>query len=341
MTGALDAALAAVLVWLAWRCMASTDLFRVVVLFIAFGLVLALAWVRLDAPDIALAEAAIGAGLTGALLLDAVSFLLSALLIQRGVRHRPAVERTSRPTLKGDIVEGARVVFHDAVLRSILLLAWAGAAFAMVPEGLAVTYARRLGYGPLATGVLTAAIPAGLVVGALVIGRMMGPRTRVRIMRPLAAVSFVPLVLTAMFAEPNVWTTLLTPRSLGLVLVLASATAAYALEPAGEEFQVNSYTTSIQYGPSVSSDSDGDFALRCNTGLVDLEPLGEEQVAGGQPEEGEAGGQPGKRAGEQVRREEVEIRKAAAQPRRRLRPTVLHSFDSLTMECARNPLHGR
>jgi uncharacterized MnhB-related membrane protein len=36
---------------------------------------MALAWARLGAPDIALAEAAIGAGLTGALLLDAVGHL--------------------------------------------------------------------------------------------------------------------------------------------------------------------------------------------------------------------------------------------------------------------------
>ena len=35
----------------------------------------ALAWARLAAPDIGLAEAAIGAGLTGALLLDAYGVL--------------------------------------------------------------------------------------------------------------------------------------------------------------------------------------------------------------------------------------------------------------------------
>ncbi len=43
------------------------------VLFIAFGLLLALVWVRLGAPDVALAEAAIGAGVAGALLLLAAS----------------------------------------------------------------------------------------------------------------------------------------------------------------------------------------------------------------------------------------------------------------------------
>lgn len=133
----------------------------------------------------------------GALLLDAVSFAASAAFIVRGVKHRPAVARDSRPTLRSDVVDGARVVFTAPVLRSILLLAWAGAAFALVPEGLAVTYAREEGYGPLATGLLTAASPAGLVVGALVIGRLLAPRQRVRLMVPLALWTFVPLVLTA------------------------------------------------------------------------------------------------------------------------------------------------
>lgn len=71
----LDGLLGLTLLWLAGRALTSPDLFRAVVLFIAFGLLLALVWVRLDAPDIALAEAAIGAGLTGALLLSALARL--------------------------------------------------------------------------------------------------------------------------------------------------------------------------------------------------------------------------------------------------------------------------
>lgn len=69
----LDALLGVTLVWLAWRVLAVGDLFRAVILFIVFGMLMALAWARLGAPDIALAEAAIGAGITGALLLDAVA----------------------------------------------------------------------------------------------------------------------------------------------------------------------------------------------------------------------------------------------------------------------------
>jgi energy-converting hydrogenase B subunit D len=72
---AFDLLLIAALVWSAARALAVADLFRGVVLFIVFGLLMALAWARLGAPDIALAEAAIGAGLTGALLLDAVGHL--------------------------------------------------------------------------------------------------------------------------------------------------------------------------------------------------------------------------------------------------------------------------
>ena len=61
--------------WLSWRALASQNLFKAIVLFIAFGLLMSLAWVRLGAPDVALAEAAIGAGLTGALLMAALAQL--------------------------------------------------------------------------------------------------------------------------------------------------------------------------------------------------------------------------------------------------------------------------
>ena len=67
-----DVLLIALLLVLAWQAIGGASLFRSVVLFIAYGLVMALAWVRLGSPDIALAEAAIGAGLTSVLLLAAV-----------------------------------------------------------------------------------------------------------------------------------------------------------------------------------------------------------------------------------------------------------------------------
>lgn len=84
---ALDAGLSLTLIWVAWQMLAvrEGELFLAVVLFIAFGLLLAVAWVRLRAPDVALAEAAIGAGITSALLLVTLARLRST---QRArVRH--------------------------------------------------------------------------------------------------------------------------------------------------------------------------------------------------------------------------------------------------------------
>ncbi len=68
---ALDGLLVFLLLALAARVLTTRDLFEATVLFIAFGLTLALTWARLGAPDLALAEAALGAGVTGALLLNA------------------------------------------------------------------------------------------------------------------------------------------------------------------------------------------------------------------------------------------------------------------------------
>lgn len=71
MNAAFDLLLAAALLWSGLRCLTVRRVDRAIVLFIVFGLLMALVWARLAAPDIGLAEAAIGAGLTGALLLDA------------------------------------------------------------------------------------------------------------------------------------------------------------------------------------------------------------------------------------------------------------------------------
>lgn len=54
------------------------DAFAAVIGFVVYGLLLAIAWVRLSAVDVALTEAAIGGGMTGMLMLGAVARLRSA-----------------------------------------------------------------------------------------------------------------------------------------------------------------------------------------------------------------------------------------------------------------------
>lgn len=72
MTLAIDLAIVVLVLAVAVAALYLPDLFRSAVLFLVFGLMMALAWVRLDAVDIALAEAAIGAGLIGSLILKTV-----------------------------------------------------------------------------------------------------------------------------------------------------------------------------------------------------------------------------------------------------------------------------
>ncbi|CAA6809681.1 MAG: FIG00856669: hypothetical protein [uncultured Thiotrichaceae bacterium] len=61
-----------ILLGLAWLTCNTKEIKRGVTLFVAFGLLLAVIWARLKAPDLALAEAIIGAGISGALLLKAM-----------------------------------------------------------------------------------------------------------------------------------------------------------------------------------------------------------------------------------------------------------------------------
>ncbi len=80
-----DLILIATLIWLAWMLLSSEDIFKAVVLFISFGLLMALAWARMNAPDVALAEAILGAGLTGPLFLAALRRIESSNKSERRV----------------------------------------------------------------------------------------------------------------------------------------------------------------------------------------------------------------------------------------------------------------
>ena len=80
--------LTALLLGLAAWTVVARDAFTAVVSFIAYGLLLTLAWVHLRGIDVALTEAAIGAGLTGALLINAAARLRSTEAPARA--ERPA-----------------------------------------------------------------------------------------------------------------------------------------------------------------------------------------------------------------------------------------------------------
>lgn len=84
----LDLIIIISLIALAIQTIRGPSLFRAILHFVVLGLTLALAWARLGSPDLAMAEAAIGAGVTGALMMVAYRRLVE--LSPRNRNNAPA-----------------------------------------------------------------------------------------------------------------------------------------------------------------------------------------------------------------------------------------------------------
>jgi MFS family permease len=97
--------------------------------------------------------------------------------------------------------------------------------FAIVPEGLAAAWAAEYHPDPatrgLDQGMIMAAGPVGWVIGGLVFARLVSPRTRQRLVRPLAIIAAVALVPS--LAAP--------PAEVVALLTLASGVAQGGLMP--------------------------------------------------------------------------------------------------------------
>jgi multisubunit Na+/H+ antiporter MnhB subunit len=113
MLPALDIGLGLLLLVLAVWTIAARETFTAVVSFMAYGLLLAIVWMRLAAPDVALAVAAIGSGLSGVLLLGAAARL-------RATEGPAATDRPGMALRSGAAVLSAMVVVGLAA--GVLLL---------------------------------------------------------------------------------------------------------------------------------------------------------------------------------------------------------------------------
>jgi predicted MFS family arabinose efflux permease len=154
-------------------------------------------------------------GARSALGIDAVSFAASGLILQAGLKPRPAARNAAGGNAFVELGRGFRLVFGDRALRTLMLIAWL-AAFYEVPEGLAAPYAGKLGGGPVAAGLLIASSQVGLVAAMPYFTKRIGPLTRLRWMGPMAVCANLALVLAvlrpslavsmAIFAVANMFT---------------------------------------------------------------------------------------------------------------------------------------
>ena len=175
--------------------------FAAIVGFVAFGLMLSLAWMGLSAPDVALTEAALGGGVTGALLLGACARLRrasdveetpglvgrgAALVLCLGVTTglvgvvlclpdpaptlAPVAKQSLASTGLGNAVTATLMVYRalDTMLEKVVLLLALVAVWSLAPDrfwgGRPVFGSRQEKGGPLIF-LARVLIPIGILVG--------------------------------------------------------------------------------------------------------------------------------------------------------------------------------
>ena len=157
---------------------------------------------------------------SGALLVNASSFLFSATVIRLVVADHANEGRPSGGALLRDSLGGAREVFRHMELRRLLLLGWLVPMFSVAPEALAAPYVFQHGGSKALVGWWLVALPIGLIAGDVAGVRLLSPRQQRRLVAPAAAAGFVPYLVFA--ADPSIAAAL-------VLLVVAGACSLYSL----------------------------------------------------------------------------------------------------------------
>nr|WP_239521289.1 MFS transporter [Blastococcus saxobsidens] len=145
-----------------------------------------------------------------ALLVDAATFLVSAVWLWSRLQRRPAPTAEGGPdgptSLWRDAAEGLRFIGRSPRLLAIVAVAWLTTGFLYAPEGIAAPLVEEIGQGVTAVGVLLAANPLGLTIGGLVIARLVAPDRREKLVAPLVVLSLLPVLaggLVVVLADPG------------------------------------------------------------------------------------------------------------------------------------------
>jgi predicted MFS family arabinose efflux permease len=138
-----------------------------------------------------------------AILVDAVSFLGSALLVGsiQAREDRPAPEADGRRSLRAEMAAGLRYVFGDPYLRPIVLATAVAnffGIFGMIQALLALFAVGTLGMSPAGLGAVLAIANAGALLGTLLTRRLtrrlgLGPAITVALAAMAASLLLLPL----------------------------------------------------------------------------------------------------------------------------------------------------
>ncbi|MFJ8095672.1 MFS transporter [Streptomyces griseofuscus] len=144
-----------------------------------------------------------------ALAVSAALYLGCALAVRlRLPRLEPGVSEGTSGRARGDggavraSLRGAGLLLRARTVRRLMLAQWLPSAFVAGAEGLIVAYAGGRHFAPGWYAVLMGCLPVGMLIGDLLVGRLLGPPTRERLVVPLVVLMGLPLIGFA--AEPGV-----------------------------------------------------------------------------------------------------------------------------------------
>lgn len=148
-------------------------------------------------------------GIRTSLVLDAVTFVVSALIVRKWTAFRPIAGSSGVRPRVGNPLAAVRLVFGTSGLRIPMLFGLL-MAFYDAPEGVSAPLAHSLGGGAATVGLLLGAQTLGSSVGALLFGRVVPPALQRRLTGVLAVAACGVLALFA-----------LSPRMPGSLTILA------------------------------------------------------------------------------------------------------------------------
>ncbi|GIE91856.1 MFS transporter [Actinoplanes regularis] len=123
-------------------------------------------------------------GAQQALLIAALGHALAALIVRLGLPDLDGVPGEPGSAVRASL-NGVGALLGDPVIRRLLLLQWLPSACIAGAEALLVAYGDNRGFPSGAAGALMAALPLGMLLGDLIVGRCVRPATRERLVRPL------------------------------------------------------------------------------------------------------------------------------------------------------------
>lgn len=196
-----------------------------------------------------------------ALLVSAGCQLVAAGIVRFGLADLPAPvapDAHQVSALRQSWSTNAALLAQRRV-RQLLLIQWLPPALITGAEGLVIPYVALRGFQPGVAGVLLACVPAGMLVGELIVGRLIRPSVRIRLVAPLVVLAGIPL--------------------LALVLDPALPLAAALLALAGGGF---AYALGLQrpFIDAVAEDRRGQAFALLSTGLMTVQGIGPAVLGG-------------------------------------------------------------